>query len=265
MSKGLQPPRGRFIWRDADMEVALTFYPPHARMLPHHHETLGVSVVIAGLVEECVGADSRQAGVGAAVVKPAGTRHANRFGPAGARLLGIGLRGEAAGLWGRSAGLSRWTWVRETVALRAALRLSRVTGAGMERPAELAETLLLGMADVSTRTARLRGQPPPWLARVRDRLHGEPARVCRVSALAQEAGVHPVHLARVFRRQYGRTVASYLHHLRVLAAAERLAADETPVARIAADAGFADHSHLCRVFGRALGVTPTDFRLTARR
>ena len=246
------------------MEVALTCYPPLARMLPHHHETLGVSVVIAGLVEECVGADSRQAGVGAGVVKPAGTRHTNRFGPAGARLLGISLRGEVAGWWDRTAGLSRWIWVREMAALRAAVRLSRFAGAGVERPAELAESLLLGMADVFTRTGRLPGQPPPWLARVRDRLHAEPARVCRLSALAQEAGVHPVHLARAFRRHYGRTVTAYLHHLRVLAAAERLAAGDAPVARIAADAGFADHSHLCRVFGRALGVTPTDFRLTAR-
>jgi AraC family transcriptional regulator len=86
-----------------------------------------------------------------------------------------------------------------------------------------------------------------------------------VSALADEAGVHPVHLARVFRRHYGQTVTEYLHQLRVLASAHQLALGDAPVARVAADAGFADHSHLCRIFGRAIGMSPTAYRLAARR
>jgi AraC family transcriptional regulator len=255
MNKDLRPATRRIIWRDADMEVALTCYPPLAQMPAHDHDALGVSVVLSGMVEECVGRQCSQAAVGAGVVKPAGTRHANRFGPEGARLLGIGLRGAAASMWSRR--LSRWRWVRETAALRAALRLSRP---GLEKPAELAEALLLRMADVSTQGRPSPGGPPPWLARIRDQLHTDPTRVWRVSALAQDAEVHPVYLARMFRRHYGRSVISYLHHLRVLAAAEQLASRDTPVARIAADAGFADHSHLCRAFGRALGVSPTAFR-----
>jgi AraC family transcriptional regulator len=265
MNQRFHPGGRRVIWRDADMEVALTSYPPLARMPAHDHEAFGVSVVLSGGVEEWVGRQSIQAAVGSGVVKPAGTRHANQFGPEGARLLGIGLRGAPAALWSQTAGLSRWAWVRETTTLAAALRLTRPAGSDLAQPAELAEALLLRMADVSTKECRASGGPPPrWLARVRDQLHADPARVCRISVLAEEAGVHPVHLARMFRRYCGRTVTSYLHQLRVLAAAERLAAGDSAVAGIAADAGFADHSHLCRVFGRALGVSPTAFRLVAR-
>jgi len=262
MNKYFRPATRQVIWRDADIEVALTSYPPLVRMPAHEHDALGVSVVLCGMVEECVGRESSRAALGGGVVKPAGTRHANRFGPEGARLLGVGLRGAAAAMWGGAGGLSRWAWVREPVALRAALRLSRPTGLG--RPGELTEALLFRMADASTRDGRLRGVPPLWLARIRDQLHADPARPCRISTLARDAGVHPVYLARVFRRHYGRSVITYLHHLRVLAAAEQLAADDMPVARVAAEAGFADHSHLCRVFGRTLGVSPTGFRLVTR-
>jgi AraC family transcriptional regulator len=265
MKKRFRPEHRRVIWRDGDMEVALTTYPPLARMPAHQHDALGVSVVLSGAVEESVGQQTRQAAVGAGVVKPAGTRHANRFGPDGARLLGIGLRGTPAALWTQTGALARWTWFRETATLGAALRLAGTAGPGLAPPAELAEAMLLRMADVSAPACRTSGGAPPrWLARVRDQLHADPARVCRISLLAQEVGVHPVYLARSFRRYYGRTVTDYLHQLRVLAAAERLAAGDGAVAAIAADAGFADHSHLCRIFRRTLGVSPTAFRLVAR-
>jgi AraC-like DNA-binding protein len=48
--------------------------------------------------------------------------------------------------------------------------------------------------------------------------------------------------------------------LRVRAAMERLAGGERDLARLAADLGFADQSHLCRVVRDETGRTPAVLR-----
>lgn len=44
---------------------------------------------------------------------------------------------------------------------------------------------------------------PRWLRRCRERLVDESEQALRLGDLAREAGVHPVSLARAFRRHYG--------------------------------------------------------------
>jgi AraC-like DNA-binding protein len=48
--------------------------------------------------------------------------------------------------------------------------------------------------------------------------------------------------------------------LRARTALERLAGGERNLARLAADTGFADQSHLCRVLTQETGRTPTALR-----
>ena len=48
--------------------------------------------------------------------------------------------------------------------------------------------------------------------------------------------------------------------LRARAALERLAGGERDLARLAADAGFADQAHLCRVVRAETGTTPSALR-----
>jgi AraC-like DNA-binding protein len=48
--------------------------------------------------------------------------------------------------------------------------------------------------------------------------------------------------------------------LRARDALERIAGGERNLARLAADLGFADHSHLCRVVGAETGMTPSALR-----
>jgi AraC family transcriptional regulator len=80
--------------------------------------------------------------------------------------------------------------------------------------------------------------------------------------LAHEAGVHPVHLARVFRRIEKRTPGEYQQRLQVRAACELLPDPEWPLVVIAAECGFADQSHFTRVFRKLTGTTPAQFRRT---
>jgi AraC family transcriptional regulator len=76
--------------------------------------------------------------------------------------------------------------------------------------------------------------------------------------------VHPVHLARAFRRTERLTPGEYLQRLRVRAACRKLREAEYPLAAIAMECGFADQSHLTRIFRKFTKTTPEQFRRTLR-
>lgn len=78
--------------------------------------------------------------------------------------------------------------------------------------------------------------------------------------LARLACVSPHHLSRIFHAETGLTVTRYRNRLRVRLALERLDADDTGLAQLAADLGFADHAHLTRALRRELGHPPSALR-----
>jgi AraC-like DNA-binding protein len=78
--------------------------------------------------------------------------------------------------------------------------------------------------------------------------------------LARVLAVSPHHLSRVFRALTGETIARHRMRLRARGALERLAGGERDLARLAADLGFADQSHLHRVLRSETGSTPAALR-----
>jgi AraC-like DNA-binding protein len=79
--------------------------------------------------------------------------------------------------------------------------------------------------------------------------------------LGRTLSVSPHHLSRVFHTATGTTVARHRMRLRVRDALERLAGGERDLARLAADVGFSDQSHLCRVVRAETGSTPSALRV----
>ncbi len=79
-------------------------------------------------------------------------------------------------------------------------------------------------------------------------------------SLARALAVSPHHLSRVFAEVTGNTISRHRMRLRARDALERIAGGERELARIAADVGFVDQSHLCRVVGDETGMTPSALR-----
>jgi AraC family transcriptional regulator len=103
-------------------------------------------------------------------------------------------------------------------------------------------------------------RPPGWLISVCDMLHEQFSEPPPLGTIAEEAGVHPAHLARTFRQVHGCTLGDYVRKLRIEYACRCLTNPETPLAEIALAAGFSDQSHFSRTFKRQMGVPPGEFR-----
>lgn len=240
--------------------VGLSRYAPGEVMPEHAHPGAAISVVLAGGLEERVGRREVEVGPFSVVTKPADVAHANRFGQDGARMLSVDLTADALeGLEGWREGGDGWCWHHAPEGVTPAVRLGLDALVGVPDETAVADAIsALVEAGGSDRRS-----PPPWLSRLRDRLHDEWDEAPSVAELAEEAGVHRVYLARRFRQHLGTTVTGYLRSLRVQAAARALLTD-APLVHVALDTGFADQPHFSRTFRRSTGFTPGDYRARLR-
>ena len=234
---------------------------PVARSVPRHeHELAYVTIVLNGDYLEGDRSNLDELPPFTAVFNPVGARHSTVIGPRGAALFTIEFRtGNMRALdlrlpvqttFDHGAGAMLWPGLRLFSAFK--------THAADSLMLESHVFELLGAIAKLDRSAEK--TPPRWLMRVKDRLHAEFSHRPRMRDLAREAGVHPVHLARAFRRFEKRTPGEYQQHLQLRAACELLKNPEWPLAEIAAECGFADQSHFTRVFRRIAATTPSRFR-----
>ena len=230
---------------------------PRTRLRAHEHPSVHVCVVLDGGFVERETDDWRDVGPGTLRVSGA-ARHDIDFGPAGARCLVIEAEPDAAAAL---SGLDRARFIEADGWLAQVIR--RIEAADTaEDPARAVvldglSTELL--AQLERRLGGRSGPPPPWLRRVRELVedhHGSAS----VAQLAHEAGVHRVQLARQFRAHFGVPVTAYARRVRIRTAQRLLLATDTPLAQVAAHAGFADQAHLTRVLRAALGDTPGRLR-----
>ncbi|MEA4889368.1 MAG: response regulator [Clostridiaceae bacterium] len=78
--------------------------------------------------------------------------------------------------------------------------------------------------------------------------------------LAAQFNVNANYISQLFSRETGQTFTEYLTTQRMNYAERRLLSTDLPVFRIAEETGYKDYFHFAKVFKRATGSTPTDYR-----
>jgi AraC family transcriptional regulator len=81
-----------------------------------------------------------------------------------------------------------------------------------------------------------------------------------LAGLARETGIHPAHLCREFRRDFGCSMTQYALWLRADSALADVMDSRATLAEVAAQNGFADQAHLTRTFRERYGITPGKVR-----
>jgi AraC family transcriptional regulator len=122
------------------------------------------------------------------------------------------------------------------------------------------ESIACELLQTASSTAIRADFAPVWLRRAVDQLHTNIGSGCSISSLAHNAGVHPVHFARVFRAAKGVSPGEYLQRIRADRACDLLMNSEMPLNEIAIECGFYDQSHMTKLLRRYSGTTPKVLR-----
>jgi AraC-like DNA-binding protein len=227
------------------------------RFEPHRHDTYGLGITTAGVQEFRYRGERRICLPGQLhVLHPDVTHDGAAASDAGLmyRILYIAPELVAAALGGRAL-----PFVADPVQ-RPAPELSALLG-DVDEPidglaaAVVATTVADLLAERAGAAPNERSVDLHAVELAREYLAAHAAEQTPASRLEQVTGTDRFTLTRHFRRALGTTPDRY-RLLRRLALARTAIESGRPLARVAADAGFADQSHLTRQFKRSFGLTP---------
>jgi AraC family transcriptional regulator len=241
---------------NAEIEINVVDYPSGHWQPEHKHDRASLTLVLDGSIREFRHSETAEAHPLSVLLRPAGTAHADQYGPGGCRTLQIQFGTESDGMelapcpvWHHRGGdvLTRF--------LMLASKLDSVAAVDVEHLAcALLATLLKPIRE-------------PWvparLKRVKEFIDdSDPAAAHSLCELASLAGYHPVHLTRLFKRHYGDTIREYQKCRRWKASAKLVRA-KGRIADIAHALGYADEAHFCRDFRHYTGLYPAKYRRLA--
>jgi AraC family transcriptional regulator len=237
----------------AEMNAAIRDVPRHTHLNAHF------VLVVRGVYLTAAMPDEGPCGADTLIFNPSGTTHRDRFQSAHGKFFTISVAPELAVQIERKI-QSPISFNSGTIAKtirRAYFEFQDHTdfspmimeGLGLELSANVSQS-----QDLPDRHA------PAWLKTARDLIHDSRGANLRVKDVARVAGVHPIHLARVFRRYFQCSPGEYARRCRIQNVRRLLCSKSLPLAEIALLSGFADQSQLTHSFKQFTGVTPGAFR-----
>lgn len=194
-------------------------------------------------------------GAGSLIWNPAGIEHCDSFDTIGGRFLSVSFRPP------KGAARSGPSRLFEQATQEAARRLVGQIANFATGDELVIENLVLDLTGWVISPSELDEDPAPeWLVRATEvisDLSSTPG--LEVRTIAATVGVHPVSLARRYRRHFGLSPAAAIRQDRAARAAAALVR-ECDLADLAIRMGYADQSHLSREFREIYGVTPGRYR-----
>jgi AraC family transcriptional regulator len=238
-------------------------FPARGRLFEHAHDHAHFCFVIAGRYTEANGRQAIDCTPSTLTFRPAGEMHYNKFHDEPVQVLTLAipqpwLERAAQESIALPHSLSFHDGLVPILARRLAHEFRQMdSGASLVLEALSLELLVAAARSTSVRSERT---APRWLERARELIHARFAERLTLDEIAAHAGVHPVHLATVFRRHFHCTVGDYIRDRRIEYASLELTRSRTPLALIALDAGFSNQGHFSTVFKRITGFTPAAYR-----
>jgi AraC family transcriptional regulator len=232
----------------------------------HRHEHAYLSLVLSGSYTERHGETTVDCFAGALRFLPAFAPHSNLF-PEETRCLLVRVESATLPRLEQYSPLLRKPGAIHTMASAwLAKRLYSEFSESEDGSSALAlEGIVLEILAEGSRTS---GGPtavpmPRWLRRVHEFLEISYRDNLSLQEIASVGQVHPVHLAREFRRFFHCSIGEFLRRKRIRQACQMLAESNVSIAEIAQACGFSDQSHFSSAFKRQAGLTPGKFRQLA--
>lgn len=239
-------------------------YAPDLILPEHSHQVSDFCFVLSGSFTEVTGEEVRRCRPRSVLFHPAGEAHSDYFHTS-VRCFSLQLGGFG---------------MDDTPGWRASVSSASVNSPGGRlshlaarlyrefcMPDRVSRIMIEGLAlQMMAETFRPATGPthvaPPWLEETKNILHEQFNARPSLLNLARSAGVHPVHLAREFRRFYGCTITEYVLQRRLDYACREILNSRASLSEIALAAGFFDQSHFTRTFKMLMGMSPNQYRAT---
>jgi AraC family transcriptional regulator len=221
----------------------------------HEHAGAYLCIVLSGTFREHDTQTDVVRRAGDIIVHPAGARHADHFGHAGALCLNVPIAEYEVGAAARRA---------DAAIQRAADELAAEVAKGVQGDRLIAAGALAELTGLAVREAHSPARAEDCVARVLQALDDAPDEQWTLDDLARLAGRHPTHLARAFRDRTGLSVGAYRRRRRLTRLALDLRLGRVPLATLAVQHGYADQAHMSREFRAFAGVSPAAWRRQQR-
>jgi len=240
-----------------------TIFPPHFKIPQHSHEHPYFGLVLGGTYTESYGSKTRTCKPSTLVYHPSDEVHSQYFYQSETRLFRIEVSppwlnrlSERASIQNKPADF------HDDIACRLASRLYHEFRELDEVSPLVIEGLVLEIIGEISRPSKIlsAGLPPRWLDQAREMIHARSFENLTLSQVARTVDVHPIYLAREFRRYYRCTVGEYIRRRRIEEACREMIRPESSLAQIAVACGFHDQSHFSKTFKRVMNTTPAVYR-----
>jgi AraC-like DNA-binding protein len=241
--------------------ASIVGHDANARLARHAHTSAKITLLLEGSLRETTRMSELTCESGALLFRAPGEAHSNTYGPSSNRSLIIDVPVAAYEAQPVSAVLfDRLHVQRGGSAGRVARRIAREVAqpdgcSALAIEGYVLETLAMALRSREGGSGSREDGARP-VDKAIEYLRAFPTSRVSLATLAQVAGVSSNRLIRAFRRHTGLTPAVCQRRMRAEWAAEEMLRTDKSIARVASEAGFADQSHLTRVFLKVFGETP---------
>jgi len=240
------------------VRLFLTAHPPRQSLPAHEHRNAYLSIVIEGDYLEQVGTRAVHCRPLQVRFHPPGEVHADHFGVSGGHVLNL----ELEKIWNAELDALGLTDPHGDLLLHDGVELALQAWRNRGQPLLVEEAVARLLHRARDAGHEMRGQAVhSGIRKAIAYLRDSEGRALSLFDVASAAGLHATHLSRIFRRRMGCTVGAYARRIRFERALRHMHAHpEWSISRVAVEAGFTDHPHLCRECQRFVGAAPSRLR-----
>lgn len=254
---------GRILREAATARFRLTerIYAPGLQVPSHTHAEAFLGITLDGHYTQQYGHKTQAFQLWTVCFSPSGEVHSSSYSTTGARALYVEIA------------IEELQWIREFHPIEEgpvgfdggkpawfAAHLYHEFCHSDELSPLVLEGLVLQLLAEILRPREVSNHRPEWLRRAHEVIRARFAEPLTLVKIAGTVSVHPVHLAKEYRRHYGCTVGEQIRRLRMEHACWQMAETSGSLVEIALACGFSDQSHFTVSFRNSTGMTPSEYR-----
>jgi AraC family transcriptional regulator len=238
---------------------------PEREVPRHRHETPHFVLVLRGIYLTEARNQDGPCSSSTLIYNPAGTTHRDCFRSRNGRFLSITPSLNGSRLLDRDSSVARVVAGESVRSLEGGL-ITRAIEREFQREKHPSSLVLEGLGleligQLIRPEERIESRRiPDWLLRTKEIIEDCAGSEITIADLAATVAVHPVYLARAFRKYFGNSPGEYVRRNRLLRVRRLLIDTRLPLVEVALQCGFSDQSRMTHAFTSEFGIAPGRYR-----